>query len=94
MSSKRNERKEREKEMIEQMNEALNEGKPEQTEEPKKAGVQQHCHRCKVLMEDGKCPSCGQKMYVPMDAEKQKKIRWISTGIMLVVFLIIFLATR
>ena len=90
----KNERKEQEQEIMQQMNAAMQEAKPTQTETPKKDGVQQHCHRCKVLMENGKCPSCGQKMYVPMDEEKQKKIRWISTGIGLLVFLIIFLATR
>ena len=90
----KNERKEQEQEIMQQMNAAMQGTKPAQTEMPKKDGVQQHCHRCKVLMENGKCPSCGQKMYVPMDEEKQKKIRWITTGIGLLVFLIIFLATR
>lgn len=90
----KNERKEQEKEIMSQMNEAMEEQKTEQAENPKKNGVQQHCHRCKVLMENGRCPSCGQKVYTPMDEQKQKKIRWITTGIGLLVFLVIFLATR
>ena len=98
MGSKRNERKEREKEMIAQMEEALKEQKQAESEgaedTPKSEGGQLHCHKCKTLMENGKCPTCGYSVYVPMDARKQKKIRWIATGIMLVVFLIIFFATR
>ena len=90
----KNERKEQEKEIMAQMKEAMEEQKTEQTETPKKTGVQQHCPRCKVLMENGKCPCCGQKVYTPMDEQKQKKIRWITTGIALVIFLVIFLATR
>ena len=90
----KSERKEQEKEIMSQMNEAMEEQKTEQAETPKRNGVQQHCHRCKVLMENGRCPSCGQKVYTPMDEQKQKKIRWITTGIGLLVFLVIFLATR
>ena len=90
----KNERKEQEQEIMAQMKEAMEEQKPTQAETPKKDGMQQHCHRCKVLMENGRCPSCGQKVYVPMDEQKQKKIRWITTGIGLLVFLVIFLATR
>ena len=90
----KNERKEQEQEIMQQMNAAMQEAKPAQTETPKKDGVQQHCHRCKVLMENGKCPACGYSDYVPMDAKMQKKIRWILTGICLLGFLIIFLATR
>lgn len=69
------------------------------TEEPKKTTsysskaqpAQVHCRRCQTLMEDGVCPSCGFKMYVPMSDEKSKKIKTITTAIGFVVFIIIFL---
>ena len=50
-----------------------------------------HCHKCKTLMENGVCPNCGYKMYVPMDSEKQKKIRWIATGVCVVVFFLLLI---
>ena len=49
-----------------------------------------HCRRCKTLMENGKCPVCGHTIYVPMNKQKQRKIKWIATGIMLVVFAALF----
>ncbi len=49
-----------------------------------------HCRRCKTLMENGKCPLCGHTIYVPMNKEKQRKIKWIATGVMLVIFLALF----
>ena len=91
-------RKEKEAEIIAQMEEALKEQAAEKAEsaaETPQGEVQQfHCRRCKALMENGKCPACGYSDYVPMDAKMQKKIRWILTGICLLGFLIIFLATR
>ena len=69
-----------------------------QTEAPKKSTSyyskaqpqQVHCRRCQTLMEEGKCPSCGFKMYVPMSDEKSKKIKTVTTAIGFVVFIIIF----
>ena len=74
-----------------------NDGVPTQTEKPKKSSqnVQKnepkfHCPRCKTVMENGKCPTCGHYIYVPMDKEKQKKIRLIVGGICMVGFVILF----
>ena len=50
-----------------------------------------HCHRCKSLMENGVCPTCGFKTYVPMSEEKRKKIKTVTTAIGFVVFIVIFL---
>lgn len=49
-----------------------------------------HCPRCRSVMENGKCPTCGHYIYVPMDKEKQKKIRWIVGGVCMVGFVILF----
>jgi uncharacterized paraquat-inducible protein A len=49
-----------------------------------------HCRRCKTLMENGKCPVCGHTVYVPMNKQKQRKIKWIATGVLLVVFAALF----
>lgn len=53
-----------------------------------------HCRRCRTLMENGVCPTCGYKIYVPISEEKRKKIRNIGTIIALVAFLIIFVAIQ
>ena len=49
-----------------------------------------HCRRCRTLMENGVCPTCGFKMYVPMSEEKRKKIKMITTAIGFAVFIVIF----
>ena len=90
----KNERKQQEKEIMAQMKEVMQEEKPAQAEASKKNGMQIHCYKCKTLMENGKCPSCGHTVYVPMDEQKQKNIRWIAGGILFAVFLIVFLVTR
>ena len=41
-------------------------------------------------MQNGKCPVCGHTIYVPMNKEKQRKIKWIATGVMLVIFVALF----
>ncbi|MBQ9728743.1 MAG: hypothetical protein IJV85_04010 [Clostridia bacterium] len=53
-----------------------------------------HCRRCKTLMENGVCPTCGYRMYVPMSKEKQDKIKWIGTVIGLVVFAVLFVVLQ
>ena len=53
-----------------------------------------HCKRCKTLMEKGVCPNCGFKIYVPMDETKQKRIRLILGGVLLVAFALIVLFTK
>lgn len=53
-----------------------------------------HCRQCKTLMENGVCPTCGYKMYVPMDPKKRDKIRLILTGIFIAAFVVIFVALQ
>lgn len=53
-----------------------------------------HCKHCKTLMENGVCPNCGFKMYVPMDEKKQRRIRLILGGILLVGFALFMLFTK
>ena len=55
---------------------------------------QLHCRRCQTLMEEGTCPACGFKIYVPMSEEKRKKIKTITTAIGFVVFIVIFLVIQ
>ncbi len=53
-------------------------------------GQRLHCPRCKAWMENGKCPTCGHYIYVPMDKDKRNKIRWIVGGVCMVGFVILF----
>ena len=53
-----------------------------------------HCRNCNSLLENGVCPTCGFKAYVPMDPEQQKKIRLISGAVCVVVFIILLLITQ
>ena len=53
-----------------------------------------YCKRCKTRLQEGVCPTCGFKAYVPMDPEKQKKIRLISGAVCVVVFIILLLITQ
>ena len=53
-----------------------------------------YCRRCKSRMENGVCPVCGYRIYMPMDEAKIKKIRLIVAGVCIVAFLAIFLALR
>ncbi len=53
-----------------------------------------HCKRCKTLMEKGVCPNCGFRIYVPMEETKQKKIRLISSAILIVALILLVLFTK
>ena len=53
-----------------------------------------HCKRCKTLMENGVCPTCGFRIYVPMDKEKRDKIRLWVTVACLAVFFVLFLMSQ
>ena len=99
-------KREEEKRILAEMDEAMNEqaqeketasNKTENKPKSKIFGVledktpdQLHCHRCKTLMENGVCPSCGFRSYVPMDKDKQQKIRLILTGVFVAAFVILF----
>ena len=84
-------------------NKAKEEGGSEQTDEktakkPSKSSFYDqttpekiHCKRCKTLMENGVCPTCGFRVYVPMEQGKRDKIRlWVTVGL-IAVFLVMFL---
>ncbi len=50
-----------------------------------------HCPRCKTLLqEDGRCPTCGYKMYIPMDEKKRNKIKLILTAVLMAIFVVLF----
>ncbi len=51
-----------------------------------------HCKRCKTLMQDGVCPTCGFTVYIPMAEEKRKKIKTVVTVVCLAAFFILFFA--
>ena len=51
-----------------------------------------HCKRCKTLMENGVCPTCGFKVYIPMETEKRNKIKLVVTAVAMVIFAVIFVA--
>lgn len=53
-----------------------------------------HCRRCKTLMENGVCPSCGFRIYVPMEKEKRDKIRLIVAGVCMVAFVVLFIISQ
>ena len=90
--------REEEQKILAQMEEAMREeGQKAQTEEksvtdsPSQAT---HCYRCKTLMEDGVCPTCGFKLYVPISEEKREKIKKITTVIGFAVFIVVFIVFR
>ncbi len=53
-----------------------------------------HCKRCKTLMENGVCPTCGFKVYIPMQAEKRNKIKLILTAVLMVAFVALFVVMQ
>ena len=97
-------RKEEEKKILAEMDEAMKTQAAEDSSEKKEnklLGMLQdktpekiHCRKCKTLLENGVCPTCGFRMYMGMDEKLQKKIRWILGGICLVVFVIILIVSE
>ena len=55
---------------------------------------QLHCKRCKTLMENGVCPTCGFKVYIPMETEKRNKIKLVVTAVAMVIFAVIFVVLQ
>jgi len=102
----RKEKKAEEKRILAEMQAALDEAdgvSREQTEKkatpPKKRRNDLtpevvHCRRCRTVMENGVCPSCGFRMYVPMDKEKQDKIKFTLTCVLMAVFVVVFVITQ
>lgn len=105
MSKKnRAERKEEERRIIAEMEEAMQEtSAQEETTETKRkwsggyediTPQQIHCKRCKTLMENGVCPTCGFRIYVPMSKEKRDKIRLIVAGVCMGIFVVLFIISQ
>ena len=98
----KNKKREEEAEILAQMEEAIRkETLPEMESSSKRVGIFKdktpetwHCHKCGVMMENGKCPQCGHTVYVPMDDKKKKIIRWTIGGVCLAVALVVFILTR
>lgn len=59
-------------------------------ENPKK----NKCPNCGTESDTDFCAKCGKRFYVPMDEEKQRKIRWIIGVIAVAVFLVILAITK
>ena len=72
------------------------ENTPEERAETENLGAKKqekryHCPKCKTLLkEDGLCPTCGYKMYIPMDEKKRNKIKLIVTIVAMVIFAVMF----
>ncbi|MBR2023888.1 MAG: hypothetical protein IJ996_05185, partial [Clostridia bacterium] len=49
-----------------------------------------HCKRCKTLMENGVCPTCGFTVYIPMQKEKRNRIKVVVTAVLMAVFVVLF----
>ena len=64
---------------------------PTQKPQPTPQAPTYHCRRCKTVMQNGVCPTCGFKMYVPMDEKKLGKIKLVLTAVAMAVFVAIFL---
>lgn len=101
----RQQKKEEEKRIIAEMEDALREARGESVEEtpPEASGKKSvyatepdkiHCRRCKTLMENGVCPTCGYKIYMPMNDKKRNKIRLITAIVFVVIGVIIFAISR
>ena len=102
----RRERREEEARIVAEMDEAMQsqtqDAEAQTEEESKEAKTprrymydettpqQIHCRRCKTLMENGVCPVCGYRIYVPMAKEKRDKIRTIVAAVCMVAFIVLF----
>ncbi|MBQ8229774.1 MAG: hypothetical protein IJZ32_03665 [Clostridia bacterium] len=99
--NKRQRKREEERKILAEMDEAMKAGvknaetvskKADNAEKTSESSPVIHCKRCKTVMEKGVCPTCGFRIYVPMDEQKRKKIRWIVTGVCLIAFVIVYFA--
>ena len=102
----RKEKKEEEARIVAEMEAALKEKASPTEETPQKeekpqanlygehAPEQIHCKRCKTLMDKGVCPTCGFRIYVPMEKKKRDKVRLIVAAVSMLVFLALFIAIQ
>ncbi len=84
-------KREEERRILAEMDAAMNAEKSEENAVEEKEEKPLRCPRCKSQMGKGVCPTCGHKIYIPMDEAMQKKIRGILTVVCLAAFLVIFL---
>lgn len=83
-------------------NAAVEETQTEKTEKKRRWGQMDdptpkkiHCRRCNTLLEEnGYCPTCGYKVYMPMDEKKRGKIKLILTAVFIVIFLALFIGLQ
>lgn len=107
MKKTKAEKREEEARIIAEMDEALQQAKAEneKTETPAKKQKRKpiededmpsklHCKRCKTLMENGVCPTCGFTVYIPMEKEKRNKIKLVVTAVAMAIFVIVFVITQ
>ena len=99
-------KKEEEKKILAEMDAAMSEKAKTEEVAPSNAAPQKkgafadktpkvlHCRQCRTEMKEGVCPACGFRMYVPMDENKQKNIRFILGGICLVAFVVLLLLMK
>ena len=94
----RKEKQEEERRIIAEMEGALQENERQQpTEEQTNRAYDEtmpdkiHCRRCKALMEKGVCPTCGFRIYVPMDKKKREKMKLTLAILFMAVFLAVFI---
>lgn len=95
--SKRELKKEEERRIIAEMEAGLQEvrdkGRGEEESRPYGEDLPNilHCKRCKTVLNEGVCPVCGFKIYVPIEKEKREKTKKILTAVFLVGFAVILL---
>ena len=86
--------KEEAEKSAEETTETTEEGKEEKVEKKDKKQVY-HCPRCRTeLKDDGHCPTCNYKIYVPMDEKKRGKIKLILTAVFMVIFVVLFVCLQ
>lgn len=95
------ERREEEARILAEMQDAMKEqaqkkegeknGQEEGGTPPKETREKYHCSKCGNFMQDnGVCPACGHRIYVPMEESKQKTAQTIIGVVCIVVFLLIY----
>ncbi len=97
----REERRAEEARIIAEMDEAMGKTTPSESAKAQNQGGKYgtnseiiHCKRCKSVMENGVCPTCGFRIYMPMDEGKRKKIRIIVGAVCVAVFVAAFVILR
>ena len=88
------ERREEEARILAEMEEAMQAQAEEGAETEEKDETQEekkvHCAKCGNYMNNGVCPACGHRIYVPMDEDKQKTVRLIVGAVCISAFLLVY----